>query len=83
MSTLYAVYNSDGCVSRCDAKCHNAQNSKCTCCCGGVFHGVGTKIPLANRNTLTDQDLIDNVRQTLGPGNYRIKRPQKQMELFP
>ena len=39
--TLIAMYNSDGCIRRCDAKCHNAVTSLCTCICGGLNHGVG------------------------------------------
>jgi hypothetical protein len=41
MATLIAVYNSDGCVGRCDATCYNAKHKKCTCICGGKNHGVG------------------------------------------
>ncbi len=29
--TLFAVYNSEGCVGRCDAKCYNATSGDCTC----------------------------------------------------
>jgi len=25
---------------RCDAKCHNATHEKCTCICGGRYHGA-------------------------------------------
>lgn len=41
MATLIAVYNSEGCVGRCDAKCYNATTEQCTCICGGVNHGAG------------------------------------------
>jgi hypothetical protein len=41
MATLIAVYNSDGCVGRCDAKCYNAKVEGCDCVCGGANHGVG------------------------------------------
>lgn len=41
MATLIAVYNSEGCVGRCDAKCYNAQCENCNCVCGGLNHGAG------------------------------------------
>lgn len=43
MATLIAVYTSDGCVGRCDAKCYNATGDKCNCICHGRNHGVGAK----------------------------------------
>lgn len=39
MCTLIAVYNSDGCVGRCDARCHKATTPQCHCICGGRYHG--------------------------------------------
>lgn len=41
MVTLLAVYNSEGCVGRCDAKCYNASEHNCDCICGGMNHGAG------------------------------------------
>lgn len=42
MTTLIAVYNSDGCVGRCDAKCYQAAGGgECHCICGGKNHGAG------------------------------------------
>lgn len=49
MASLIIVYNSDGLVGRCDAKCTGAKpGSKCDCCCGGVNHGVGVARALLN-----------------------------------
>jgi len=48
MVTVLAVYNSAGCVGRCDALCHNAAKSECDCICGGRNHGIGTKRAIAN-----------------------------------
>lgn len=48
MCTLIAVYNSDGCVGRCDAKCYNAECDDCDCICGGRNHGAGLKRALDN-----------------------------------
>ena len=41
MTTVLAVYNSRGCVGRCDANCHDAKGDQCTCICGGLNHGFG------------------------------------------
>jgi hypothetical protein len=41
MTTLLAVYSSDGCEGRCDARCYDAQEPACTCCCNGANHGKG------------------------------------------
>jgi hypothetical protein len=49
--TLIAVYNSEGCVGRCDAKCYEASSPDCDCVCGGMNHGGG------------QQKAIDNTRQ--------------------
>jgi hypothetical protein len=39
VTTVIAVYNSEGCVGRCDANCHNARSRDCDCICGGQNHG--------------------------------------------
>ncbi len=39
MTTLLAVYRSSGAHSRCDARCHNAREAHCDCCCAGYYHG--------------------------------------------
>jgi hypothetical protein len=28
-----------GRVRRCDSRCHHAKGTRCTCWCGGAFHG--------------------------------------------
>lgn len=48
MSTLISVYNSDGLVGRCDAKCHDATQPNCDCVCGGMNHGAGRKKAMEN-----------------------------------
>lgn len=48
MATVIAVYNSEGLVGRCDAKCHNAQQPDCTCICGGANHGAGHERAVEN-----------------------------------
>jgi hypothetical protein len=39
--TLIAVYTSEGCIGRCDAKCYEATEPHCDCICGGLNHGGG------------------------------------------
>ena len=43
MTTLIAVYNSEGCVGRCDARCYDAAQLECDCICGGRNHGQGLR----------------------------------------
>jgi hypothetical protein len=39
--TLIAVYTSEGCIGRCDAKCYTATEPACDCVCRGAKHGRG------------------------------------------
>lgn len=41
MATLMTFKSASGKKERCDARCYNAKNEKCTCCCGGRNHGKG------------------------------------------
>lgn len=54
MATLIAVYNSDGCVGRCDARCYDATQSACDCICGGRNHAAGIEQALNNTRELAD-----------------------------
>jgi len=47
MTTLLAVYGSDGLIGRCDAKCYEATHPECACICGGCNHGVGRSRAIA------------------------------------
>lgn len=38
MSTIMKAGN-----LRCDATCHSAKGTKCTCICGGKFHGASVR----------------------------------------
>lgn len=55
--TLISLYNSQGCVGRCDEKCYGAMaGSACTCICGGMNHGAGKRRAMENtRNNLVGQ----------------------------
>jgi hypothetical protein len=54
MTTLIAVYNSEGCVGRCDARCYNAEGDVCTCICGGANHGAGLNKAADNTRDLAE-----------------------------
>ena len=57
MTTLIAAYNSDGCIGRCDARCHDAVTPVCNCICGGANHGVGEKQAIKN-NQMRVEEMI-------------------------
>jgi hypothetical protein len=62
MTTLIAAYNSEGCIGRCDSKCHDAEGPDCDCICGGKNHGVGIKQAFAN----TQEMALETVEQVVG-----------------
>jgi hypothetical protein len=45
MATLIMQGDSSGQVRRCDATCHNAKHPRCSCICGGRYHGKGSNSP--------------------------------------
>lgn len=59
MVTLLAVYNSEGCVGRCDARCYGADHPECECICGGANHGAGLDQAQANVTEAFEQMLED------------------------
>ncbi len=54
MTTLIAVYNSEGCVGRCDAKCYEAAEPDCDCICQGRNQGAGKQQALDNTRELAE-----------------------------
>lgn len=54
MTTLIAVYNSEGCAGRCDARCYDAAEPECECICGGRNHGAGKQQALDNTRELAE-----------------------------
>lgn len=62
MATLIAVYNSEGCVGRCDARCYNAESETCHCICGGMNHGAGIAKAMTNTSELFEK-WIDDYRE--------------------
>lgn len=63
MATLIAVYNSRGCVGRCDARCYEAVHPHCECICGGLNHGAGMQQAVANTRTLAQEWINEYTRQ--------------------
>jgi len=41
MATLMTFRSASGQSERCDAKCYDARENKCVCCCRGRNHGAG------------------------------------------
>lgn len=82
MSTLIALYNSDGCVGRCDAKCYNATDASCDCICGGANHGKGLVVASVQTEELGQRWLeryaaenrldLDSVVETVKGGATRL-----------
>lgn len=55
MATVIAVYNSEGCVGRCDAHCHDAApGTPCDCICGGMNHAAGASKAIDNTREMCD-----------------------------
>lgn len=52
MTTLIAVYGSDGLEGRCDARCYDSDTSRCRCVCRGKNHGVGKQRATDNTREL-------------------------------
>lgn len=65
MTTLIAVYDSGGCVGRCDAKCYEAQETQCDCICHGKNHGAGLKQATDNTRELCE-DWMNEYTQAHG-----------------
>lgn len=61
MTTLIAVYNSGGCVGRCDARCYEAREPGCACICGGRNHGAGKRQAMDNTRELA-QSWVERAR---------------------
>lgn len=77
MTTLIAVYNSDGCIGRCDAKCHNAVHPRCICVCGGKNHGIGLKEAPPNTWEISKEDIEEWIKGVDPEGTgHRIVRQQ-------
>jgi len=79
--TLIAVYNSDGCVGRCDARCYEASDPHCTCVCGGRNHGAGLSRAMNNTRQMADS-WIQEYERRHDLSNARWDVPANQLALF-
>jgi len=52
VTTLIAVWTSEGCAGGCDARCYTAVRDECQCICGGVNHGAGLDQAASNTREL-------------------------------
>ena len=82
MTTVHAVYDSDGCVGRCDAKCHNAKGDVCHCICGGLNHGCGFAQARENIKKLTDVYLKENLAKPHEKADLRVFCSRDQLLMF-
>lgn len=81
MATLIAVYNSEGCVGRCDAKCYNATCENCTCICGGTNHGAGIQKAAQNTQELAEK-WIEEFQAQHPEEQLKFKQAIMQKNLF-
>jgi hypothetical protein len=52
MVVMIEERHSDGTRRQCNSRCHSAKRPKCTCICGGKYHG-------AARDTARAGELVD------------------------
>jgi hypothetical protein len=52
--TLIAVYTSEGCIGRCDAKCYTTTEPACDCICRGANHGRGLAQAIDNTRQMAE-----------------------------
>lgn len=84
MPSLIAVYNSEGCVGRCDSKCYNAESPECDCICRGANHGKGLAKAQANTQAMAGQ-LIQNYSREHSHQKLKFEvegQPNEQRDLF-
>jgi hypothetical protein len=86
MATVIAVYDSEGCVGRCDARCHYATSPECDCVCGGRLHGTRDRASEQNARDLFGDELTDAVRAFAARNGrdvavLRLEFPAVQLEL--
>ncbi len=83
LATLIAVYTSEGCVGRCDARCHDATTPECDCICGGANHGVGQSRAIENTRALAEQWLQEYAhRKGFAEVKYELGQLVQQPSLW-
>lgn len=81
MATLILVKYSSGKSRRCDARCYNAKNRKCTCVCGGANHGVGLQAAIRYTEGLAEC-YFEQIADPENPPVRISKLIPRQKELF-
>ena len=81
MATLIAVYNSEGCVGRCDAKCYDAHEPECDCICGGMNHGAGQQKATDNTREYCEEWIEEYKRTHDLPSDAAWSVPAAQLAL--
>lgn len=73
--------SSGGDYRRCDAKCYNANNSTCTCVCGGGNHGGGKEAALENTSQVAEALLTKAGREDVVEQIERWREDQRKIQL--
>lgn len=81
MTTLIAVYNSSGCVGRCDAKCYDAQSPDCDCICNGRNHGVGRERAIEQTREQVEE-WLEEYAKSKGLTHYKAKLNRELVDQF-
>ena len=87
MTTVLVVYNSDGIVGRCDAKCHYAATPDCDCVCAGRNHAKGTAKAIENTRqhaaALIGEDALEAFehQHMLGANRVELSPDVTQLDL--
>ena len=74
MPTLITQKVGSGPTRRCDAKCHDAKKSKCTCICKGMNHGAGGTQAIIN----THEKGLDLIAE-----GFELHIPQDAAKIIP
>ena len=94
--TILTQGDSSGTTRRCDGTCHHARTPRCTCLCGGRYHGAGRHAQeRLTRDWLGDDWREQKARVEAAGGSFeavvvqvvqarlkRIQRPQTQRSLW-
>jgi hypothetical protein len=70
--TLIAVYTSEGCIGRCDAKCYAATEPHCDCICDGANHGAGLAVAVDNTRRSAEV-MLEKYAGTKGLQGFRAE----------
>ena len=81
--TLIAVYTSEGCIGRCDAKCYTATEPACDCICRGANHGAGLAQAIDNTRRYAET-MIEKYAGAKGLEAFRAELGEavQQLDLF-